>query len=79
MVLSVLCFASWGDALGPAVSVELDDGATVDALLDRLRAMTSPGAALPAPMIAVNRRYAAPGTVLRAGDEVAVIPPVAGG
>jgi molybdopterin converting factor subunit 1 len=31
------------------------------------------------PMIAVNESYAAPETVLREGDELAFIPPVAGG
>jgi molybdopterin converting factor subunit 1 len=31
------------------------------------------------PMIAVNETYAAPETVLRDGDELAFIPPVAGG
>ena len=79
MVLSVLCFASWGDALGPVVSIDVAEGSTVAELLERLRAQTGPGSALPSPMIAVNRRYAELGTVLRPGDEVAVIPPVAGG
>ncbi len=31
------------------------------------------------PMIAVNETYATPETVLREGDELAFIPPVAGG
>lgn len=31
------------------------------------------------PMIAVNETYAAPETILRDGDELAFIPPVAGG
>lgn len=31
------------------------------------------------PMIAINESYAAPGTILRDGDELAFIPPVAGG
>jgi len=31
------------------------------------------------PMIAVNEAYAEPSTVLRDGDELAFIPPVAGG
>lgn len=31
------------------------------------------------PMIAVNETYAGPETVLREGDELAFIPPVAGG
>jgi molybdopterin converting factor small subunit len=33
----------------------------------------------PAPLIALNREYAAPDDVVRANDEVALIPPVAGG
>ena len=33
----------------------------------------------PAPLIAINQEYAAPGDVIRTGDEVALIPPVAGG
>ncbi|MBK5260820.1 MAG: molybdopterin converting factor subunit 1 [Thermoanaerobaculia bacterium] len=31
------------------------------------------------PLIAVNENYAAPDTLLREGDELAFIPPVAGG
>jgi molybdopterin converting factor small subunit len=79
MVLSVLCFASWGDALGSVVAVEIPEGATVAQLIEVLGARVLPGVQLPEPMIAVNRRYADRATVLRAGDEVAVIPPVAGG
>ena len=79
MVLSVLCFASWGDALGSVVSVDLPEGSTVARLLDALVARVPAGTTLPVPMIAVNRRYADRATVLRIGDEVAVIPPVAGG
>lgn len=31
------------------------------------------------PLVAINEAYAPPGTVLRDGDELAFIPPVAGG
>lgn len=31
------------------------------------------------PMVAINERYARPDTLLREGDELAFIPPVAGG
>jgi molybdopterin synthase sulfur carrier subunit len=39
------------------------------------------GAVLPALplLVAVNRRYAAPDTLLQDGDEVALFPPVSGG
>lgn len=35
--------------------------------------------ALPSCLIAVNETYAAPSTVLREGDELAILPPVSGG
>lgn len=79
MTLTVLLFASYADAIGASeVAVELPAGATVDELLARVTAM-APGARLPRALVAVNQRYAAPGQALGAGDEVAIIPPVAGG
>ena len=80
MSITVLLFASYADALGgSSVRVDLPEDATVDDVLARVLAM--PGAAqLPKrPLIAVNRRYARPATRVRSGDEVALIPPVAGG
>ena len=80
MNLRVLLFASYADAFGaPAVDVALDAGATVGDLVTGLVRMPG-GARLPKrPVIAVNQRYAAYEDALREGDEVAVIPPVAGG
>ncbi|MFN5153161.1 MAG: MoaD/ThiS family protein [Gemmatimonadota bacterium] len=48
---------------------------------DQLRELSSrtTGRALPEPMVAINQRYASAAQVIRAGDEVAIIPPVAGG
>ena len=80
MRLSVLLFASYADALGgPSVELDVPDGATVDAVVAALRAR--PGAAhLPArPLVAVNQEYAPYDRRVAAADEVAVIPPVAGG
>ena len=80
MQLTVLLFASYADALGASsVGVAVDDGATVADLLGRIAQL--PGAErLPrAPLVAVNRRYADASQRLAPGDEVAVIPPVAGG
>jgi molybdopterin converting factor subunit 1 len=80
MSVTVLLFASYADALGtPSVSVDLPDGATVADVLADIAGR--PGAeALPAaPLVAVNQRYAGPSTRVTSGDEVALIPPVAGG
>ena len=80
MQLRVLLFASYADAFGaPDVAVTLPDGATVRDVLARVREMASGHALPPAPLVAVNQEYAAPGDRVRAGDEVALIPPVAGG
>jgi molybdopterin synthase catalytic subunit len=65
-------FQSSGDA------VTLPEGATVAELTERLR----DGAEHPvwgALAVAVNREYATRETVLRDGDEVALLPPVSGG
>jgi molybdopterin converting factor subunit 1 len=80
MSVTVLLFASYADALGgPSVEVDVPSDATVDAVLGAVLAL--PGAAqLPKrPLVAVNQRYARSGTTLRPGDEIALIPPVAGG
>lgn len=78
MTLSVLLFASWSDHLGPQVTVDLPAGATVGDLLEALTAKAA-GKPLPRPVVAVNQRYAKPSQVIGPGDEVAIIPPVAGG
>ncbi|MEO8336278.1 MAG: MoaD/ThiS family protein [bacterium] len=80
MSVTVLLFASYADALGvPSVSVELPAEATVADVLAALAGR--PGAdQLPAmPLVAVNQRYAVASTRVSAGDEIALIPPVAGG
>jgi len=78
MEMSVLLFASWADALGPRVTVQLPADATVRDVLQAVQARAD-GRALPKPLVAVNHRYARPESPVRAGDEVALIPPVAGG
>ena len=79
--VNTLFFASYRDLLGTReLSVELTDGATVADLVDELRGRGAPFDALPAePAVAVNRTYALHDEVLGSGDEVAFIPPVAGG
>ena len=80
MSVTILLFASYADALGASsLSVSLPPDATVADLLDDVR--RRPGAATlpPHPIVAVNQRYASPATPVHPGDEVALIPPVAGG
>lgn len=62
------------------VEISLAPGATVGDLRRALAAQFPPLAdALPHIRIAVNSQYAADATVLPAGAEVALIPPVSGG
>jgi molybdopterin synthase sulfur carrier subunit len=80
MTVAVLLFASYADVLGgDRISIDLPAGASVGDLLDRVRRL--PGAErLPAiPVVAVNQQYASREQRLGVGDEVALIPPVAGG
>ena len=80
MTVTVLLFASYADALGASqLALPVRDGTTVRDVLAALR--LRPGAdRLPLrPLVAVNQRYATEGDLVRAGDEIAVIPPVAGG
>jgi len=80
MIVTVLLFASYAESLGASsIDVELPSGATVADVIGSVRGL--PGAArLPRePLVAVNERYAARHDVVHAGDEVAIIPPVAGG
>jgi molybdopterin converting factor subunit 1 len=78
MTHTVLLFASYADALGPTLTVDLPEDATVSTLLARVAALPEAGR-LPRAMVAVNQRYARADQRLAAGDEIALIPPVAGG
>lgn len=80
MTATVLLFAAYADLFGRAsVDVELVPGATVGDVLAELARLPG-GTRLPrAPLVAVNQRYAGAGVPVHAGDEIALIPPVAGG
>jgi molybdopterin synthase sulfur carrier subunit len=80
LTFDVLLFASLAEAFGtPALTVTLGPGATAGELRDRV--LADPRAPLAAAQVrvAVNQTFAAADHPLRAGDEVALIPPVAGG
>ncbi|HZU23624.1 MAG TPA: molybdenum cofactor biosynthesis protein MoaE, partial [Terriglobales bacterium] len=77
----VLFFGILRDLLGSeAEEVRLPEGATLRDLLARYQGPGSRLDRLAASLaLAINQEYAAPGEVLRDGDEVALLPPVSGG
>jgi molybdopterin converting factor subunit 1 len=80
MNLDVLLFASYADALGaPAVRVTLPADARVADVVAAVRALSALAVLPERPLVAVNHRYARPEQLLQPTDEVALIPPVAGG
>jgi MoaE-MoaD fusion protein len=84
VTINVLLFASYADAAGRSqLDVRVPPGSTVgDAvhLLHRILSGAPNARGIPrVPLVAVNREYATYERVLGTGDEVALIPPVAGG
>lgn len=80
MRVRTLLFAIYRDMAGTGeIEVDLGPDATAADLVARLRA--EPGLdRLPAdPAVAINQEYAPLWTALADGDEVALLPPVAGG
>lgn len=73
-------FASYAEAFGrEEMGVELRAGASVADCVAAVRADPAAARLPPHPLVAVNQRYAKPEALLSDGDEVALIPPVAGG
>lgn len=81
MRVDVLYFGTMKDLFAfQQQPLDLPDGATVEVLLSLLRAQTSKQSDVWRTLaVAVNRDYASLATVLREGDEVALLPPVSGG
>ncbi len=80
MKVRLLLFAMYAEALGAhEMPLELPAGATAADALAAVRRRPGAESLPPKPLIAVNQRYAKSETELHEGDEVALIPPVAGG
>ena len=76
----VLLFARYAELLGAEqIEVVLPDGASVADLTTALRVLPGGGLLPPQPLVAVNLRQAPPGTPLQPTDQIAVLPPLAGG
>lgn len=79
-LVTVHLFASYADSFGASqVKIELPSRTTVADLITELR--SRPGAYVlpPSPRVAVNQKFAGPDQILLPEDEIALIPPVAGG
>ncbi len=80
MKVDVLLFASLKDELGPSVSIEVAEPATVASLREALAAAYPVVARFgPRAKAAVNEAWARETDAVRPGDTVALLPPVAGG
>ncbi|MEP6508678.1 MAG: molybdopterin converting factor subunit 1 [Gemmatimonadales bacterium] len=80
MTVTVRFFASYAEVLGqPSLVLDLTNGATVYDVVSHVAGMPGAAGLPPAPLIAVNHSYAKHSAILADGDEVAFIPPVAGG
>lgn len=80
LTVRVVLFASYAENLGfDSIELSLEHPATVAHALHRLRALPG-GERLPAkPLCAINLTHARPDAPLSAGDELAILPPLAGG
>lgn len=80
VTVRILLFGSYAQRLGvAALDLSLESPATIDDALNRLRSLPG-GEALPErPLCALNLSQAGAGTPLTTGDELALLPPLAGG
>jgi molybdopterin converting factor small subunit len=80
LTVRILIFASYAETLGmDAVELTLDSPATVGHALQRLRSLPGGERLPPRPLCAVNLAQAPVDAPLSAGDELAILPPLAGG
>jgi molybdopterin converting factor subunit 1 len=78
--IAVRLFAGHRESVGASeLEVEIDEGSTVEDLRSVLASHPAIGSLLGGAAVALNRRYAESHVVVSEGDEVAIIPPVAGG
>ena len=79
--VTVRLFARFAELLGQdVVAFDMTPGETVGSLLARFRERIPGADLLPdTPLVAVNLKQAGPDQSLHPGDEVALLPPLAGG
>jgi molybdopterin converting factor small subunit len=80
LTVRVLLFASYAESLGAdALDLTLSSPATVGGVLERLRTLPGGGLLPPKPLCARNLAHADAAEPVADGDEIAILPPLAGG
>jgi sulfur-carrier protein len=80
LTVRVLLFASYAETLGlDAIELVLERPATIGDALERIRALPGGEKLPPRPLCALNLSQARLDARLTTGDELAVLPPLAGG
>jgi sulfur-carrier protein len=80
VTVRTLLFASYAEILGfDAVELSLESPATVRDVIDRLRSLPGGERLPPKPLCALNLTHVRPDAALSQGDELAILPPLAGG
>ena len=78
--VTVHLFASYAESFGANnLRIELPSESTVADLITELRARPGSYVLPQVPRVAINRKFAAPDQLVGPTDEIALIPPVAGG
>ncbi len=80
VTVRVLLFASYAERFGrESLELTVTPGSTVSTVLDRVRAVPGGEQLPPKPLCALNLAHVGLDAVVAAGDEIAILPPLAGG
>jgi sulfur-carrier protein len=80
IAVRVLLFASYAERLGlESVDVRVPLRATVREVVDRVRALPGGNELPPRPLCAINLAHVSLDHAVTGGDELALLPPLAGG
>ena len=78
--VTVQLFASYAESFGAtALELPITPGTSVNDLIRQIRSLPGSEIVSDTARVAVNRQFAFPDQLVDPGDEVALIPPVAGG
>jgi molybdopterin converting factor small subunit len=76
----VLLFASYAERMGhESMEMSVPAGTTVGGVLARIRGMPGGDELPPRPLCALNQAHVGPDAAVAPGDEIAILPPLAGG